>query len=534
MKKNILFGLCLLVVFVIFAGESYGTPQPPTAAITLKSGQTYFIYGKNITLDGNNSTADTGRSITKFEWDFDYVDPVFNELTTLTGTDPWDKSTTTSYADPNPGTSGDDTDYTVALKVYDDGTPTPLSSSLDTVTINVSEDTDGDEMPDEWERDYLGGGLGWAGSSNKDGDAYTNLCEYLHGRDPDDVNDVPDSNDVRTIVVPDEVSDLQAAIDASISGDTILLKGTYLTDVRIYLKTGVTLKGDNARLMNDGRDNIGIGGDPLVDISSISNCTVEDLIIDGNDLCVPGIRLRNSSDITIDNCTIQNFSADVNDSNGIVGIRMRATNTDCNNIQITGCTVKNLVIYLDGHTCHGITAASDEGYTFYNVDVNDCTFDNINAYNDNGEAGCISTGSYNACQKWIDPNCTEPYYFEPLYLTVQNCTFTDFTRRAIKFQSSNSTATNNDITDSDCFSGISFYGTDIDVSDNTVTLGDAKYGIAGVSANQSTVEGNIVDVSDAWNAAILLSDTDDITVTGNIITLDNDSHSRVGLTPARS
>lgn len=91
-------------------------------------------------------------------------------------------------------------------------------------------DTDDDYMLDGWEVDN---GLepddatGNNGSNgNLDGDAYVNLCEYLHGSDPNNDSNTPQST--TTITVPTEVGSIQSAIDLCIEGDVVeAMPGTY-------------------------------------------------------------------------------------------------------------------------------------------------------------------------------------------------------------------------------------------------------------------------------------------------------------------
>ena len=48
----------------------------------------------------------------------------------------------------------------------------------------VWKDTDGDELPDDWEQQYFGSTTGAAASADPDGDGFTNLQEFLAGTDP--------------------------------------------------------------------------------------------------------------------------------------------------------------------------------------------------------------------------------------------------------------------------------------------------------------------------------------------------------------
>ena len=58
-------------------------------------------------------------------------------------------------------------------------------------------DTDGDGMPDDWEKKYgLDANQADDNSSDKDGDGYTNVEEYLNGTDPTEFVDYtkPENN----------------------------------------------------------------------------------------------------------------------------------------------------------------------------------------------------------------------------------------------------------------------------------------------------------------------------------------------------
>ena len=88
-------------------------------------------------------------------------------------------------------------------------------------------DADSDFMEDQWEVQY---GLDPDDADDAlldlDNDGFVNLCEYLHGCDPSDAAQRPAEN--VTIGVPTAVGTIQAAIDMSINGDTVLVQpGTY-------------------------------------------------------------------------------------------------------------------------------------------------------------------------------------------------------------------------------------------------------------------------------------------------------------------
>ena len=56
--------------------------------------------------------------------------------------------------------------------------------------IFISDDVDGDGLPDNWETNYFGD-LSHKGTADDDGDGYTNLVEYKRGTDPSDPNSYP-------------------------------------------------------------------------------------------------------------------------------------------------------------------------------------------------------------------------------------------------------------------------------------------------------------------------------------------------------
>ncbi len=56
--------------------------------------------------------------------------------------------------------------------------------------ILISDDVDGDGLPDNWETNYFGD-LSHKGTTDDDGDGYANIVEYKRGTDPTDPNSYP-------------------------------------------------------------------------------------------------------------------------------------------------------------------------------------------------------------------------------------------------------------------------------------------------------------------------------------------------------
>ena len=67
-----------------------------------------------------------------------------------------------------------------------------ISSSISMELIPVSDDVDGDGLPDNWETDFFGR-LSYEGSEDPDGDGYTNFQEYRRGTDPTDPSAYPEN-----------------------------------------------------------------------------------------------------------------------------------------------------------------------------------------------------------------------------------------------------------------------------------------------------------------------------------------------------
>ncbi len=246
---TIITAIVILNGLFITVSPSLACHLYPVANLKISPG--YVAVGKSVTLDGSGSFDQDGptgigggliNGIKKFEWNFDGDDVYdYYETSSFCPDGAFDGITTYIYT-----TTGE---YTVTLKVTDNdkaegGTVDryDIITYPDVCKVNVSEDSDNDDMPDGWETIYgLVVGTDDA-EAHKDGDGYNNLCEYLHGTNPADPGSKPDGPSYSlTIRVPDDVSSIQRAINASIDGDTIIVaEGTYIgpgnRDIRFYGK----------------------------------------------------------------------------------------------------------------------------------------------------------------------------------------------------------------------------------------------------------------------------------------------------------
>jgi len=209
-----------LFILFVFSTDVLAWNQPPVA--DLEAVPPVVKLGCSVLLDGSASYDPDGWYIAEYRWRFgDGSSGYFYGGETRT------------YTYSEPGT------YTAWLRVKDN----KGAYDYDTCTVYVSVDSDNDDMPDGWEELYgLDTGIDDA-EDDFDDDSYNNLCEYLHGSDPNDNTSLPSSN--TTIAVPAQVSSIQRAINASIEGDTVVVsEGRYYENINFNGKK-ITLTGTN-------------------------------------------------------------------------------------------------------------------------------------------------------------------------------------------------------------------------------------------------------------------------------------------------
>ena len=261
----------------------------------------YVIKDKEVLLDASMSEA-TSYPVIKYQWDFDgdgNYDYAEGGVVHPDGTA--DGRTWHSFT----FSSGLSATIPVTLMVTDS------VGNSDTVTINVivSNDSDSDGLPDQWEKDNFNDNINTTnGSGNADSpdDGSSDLCEYLHGSNPISSTSSPQAGIIA--VSPLGSVTIQKAINESIANDTIIvLPGTYNENID-FSKPDRTLCGidpDNWELVARTIIKATDTSSPTVHIddseSTISNTTIlEGLTITGG---WGGIKCEDASPI-ISNCLI--------------------------------------------------------------------------------------------------------------------------------------------------------------------------------------------------------------------------------------
>ncbi|MCK4886132.1 MAG: right-handed parallel beta-helix repeat-containing protein [Planctomycetes bacterium] len=218
----------------------------------------------------------------------------------------------------------------IRLDVNDvNNTGTGTIDYLDIGAYEYRGDSDGDGMPDEWEEFYGLNPNDDDAYSDLDDDSHKNLSEYLHGSDPNDVNDIPTDN--TTIFVPKDVSSINDAIDLAINGDTIKVDtGTYVENVNF--------DGKSLSLVSFDPEDPSVVAATIIDPDNTSR-TIDIKNGNGANVVIEGFTVEGGSygiDVygycaKIKNCIIQNCTTR--------GIQL----SNCLNSSIISCTAKDTI-----------------------------------------------------------------------------------------------------------------------------------------------------------------------------------------------
>jgi len=277
--------------------------QRPIAILQTNS---FVCTGALIVLDASDSCDPDGagsignNGIFKYEWDFDNDGTYDYEESVFAAADGTADGRTT-YTAPDSNCT-----LNIQLKVTDDdGLTDTLAAAF---AITVSNNDDGDNLPDAWEFAHFSN-LDQQDANNFDSDDYNNLCEYLHGTDPNDANSEPNNSSYSiTFYIPSDVNTIQSAIDASIDGDTIIVaQGTYNEAVN-FKGRAITLTGSDPNDQDVVSSTIINGGlNPAItfDSNEDSNSTLSGISVDSNNSC--GIVCDDSSPV-ISKCIISTCS----------------------------------------------------------------------------------------------------------------------------------------------------------------------------------------------------------------------------------
>ncbi len=213
--------------------------------------------------------------------------------------------------------------------------------------------------------------------------------------------------------VPDDFSTIQAGIDGSSNGDTVIVRdGTYFENINFNGKA-ITLKSENgpATTIIDGnqagnvvRIESGEGSDSVFEGFTVTN---------GNAFQGGGMYCRNDSSPTLTDCTFTNNTATYG-SGGMFSYSSSPTLTDCT-------FTNNTASYEGGGmVCNEYSSPT----------LNNCTFTNNTANDDGGGMVCSSSTPTLTDCTFADNTARDSgggAWFSGSPSTLDNCTFTNNT-----------------------------------------------------------------------------------------------------------
>ena len=230
-------------------------------------------------------------------------------------------------------------------------------------------DTDGDNIPDEWENMYsLDPNNPNDADLDLDSDSYNNLCEYLHNTIPNNSNSVPTNN--ITISVPTNVNTIQRSINASIANDKVILtEGTYYEHINFNGKA-ITLISTDPNDPDIVSSTIINANSTSIDVVTFNTNETNSSILEGITLIGgrKGIYCSSTASPVIKKCTIRNNSS--------IGLNIYSITPTT----IYQCTILNnnsYAIYGNGNITLSNCIIAKNTYGIY-VNSSDYTFRIIN------------------------------------------------------------------------------------------------------------------------------------------------------------
>jgi hypothetical protein len=291
----------------------------------------------------------------------------------------------------------------------------------------------------------------------------------------------------------DGATDDTEAIQRSFASAPVIRPKDGICMIRdLILPESRQILGDNATFLNVDLDATALYQYSLLTLNSKS--VVKNLRLDGRSRSVIGMEIAPSATgVKISCCQIENLKG--NAGSPVYGVWIRAGDAD---ITVSDSTIRHLSGGSDGVIGNSIGA--NRGILISgevsNTLIERCIIDDIGDAEDGDAIQVQSTG--------LNPY---PNPYPPSYVTIRNCTLTEFQKRAVKLQSSNVTVEGNTIssTFADCAScsddngdgvqaGIELYGENHVVRDNRITLTRGIVGIGVVYAKNIEIRGNQVSV----------------------------------------
>jgi uncharacterized protein YjdB len=296
--------------------------------------------------------------------------------------------------------------------------------------------------------------------------------------------------------VTNDTSAIQKAIN---DYDVVDLQGkTYLTN-QLHLKSNATVK--NGTLISKNAESV-------LDGYEISNVTIDNVTIDGQNSSETGIFLWLADNASVSNCTVKNIRTK---SSIAAGIFLRS----CSYGNIYNCSVSNIVGVQNGTV--GDDVGTSRGVhldTCTHMTVDHCNISEIRSLEDGDGIQFLDDSST------IDTNA---------YNVISNCTFLNCDKRFIKLQQSGVTISGNQLISNNSAEMsaaiISVYASNISI-ENNILNGNTDVPIAigsqivDIINNVSIKNNNISYQQSNWQGTIVLESSslvENVIIDGNTL-----------------